>query len=178
MLTEKQKRFVKEYLIDLNATAAARRAGFSYKNADKIGYQLLGKTRVSEAIKKEMSHRAKNLGITADRVLNELAKLAFVDITQIVSFDSKHGILLNTSDKIDASALAAVKSITHSKHGFNLKFYNKLAALKLLGDYFGLWTGNVARQSERKIVGADSNLAERLKASIQRQNKYKASKSH
>lgn len=116
MLTEKQKLFVKEYIVDLNATAAARRAGYSYKNADKIGHQLLGKTRVSEAIKNEMVHRAKKLDITADRILNELVKLAFLDITQIVSFDSKKGITLNSSDKIDVSALAAVKSISHSKH--------------------------------------------------------------
>ena len=49
-LTDKQQRFVAEYLVDLNATQAAIRAGYSAKNADKIGSQLLGKTRVSEAI--------------------------------------------------------------------------------------------------------------------------------
>ena len=49
-LTDKQQRFVAEYLIDLNATQAAIRAGYSAKNADKIGSQLLGKTRVAEAI--------------------------------------------------------------------------------------------------------------------------------
>ena len=43
-LTEKQKRFVQEYLVDLNATAAARRAGYSEKTADRIGPELLGKT--------------------------------------------------------------------------------------------------------------------------------------
>lgn len=49
-LTEKQKRFVQEYLVDLNATAAAKRAGYSAKTADRIGPELLGKTCVSEAI--------------------------------------------------------------------------------------------------------------------------------
>lgn len=49
-LTAKQQRFVEEYLVDLNATQAAIRAGYSAKNADKIGPELLGKTRVAEAI--------------------------------------------------------------------------------------------------------------------------------
>lgn len=51
-MTEKQKRFTEEYLIDLNATQAAIRAGYSPKNADKIGHELLGKTRVLAAISK------------------------------------------------------------------------------------------------------------------------------
>ena len=58
-LTEKQKRFVQEYLVDLNATAAAKRAGYSEKTADRIGPELLGKTCVSaaiqEAIKKPLT---------------------------------------------------------------------------------------------------------------------------
>jgi phage terminase small subunit len=57
-LTPKQQRFVEEYLKDLNATAAARRAGYSSKNADKIGPELLGKTRVSEAIVAAKAERA------------------------------------------------------------------------------------------------------------------------
>ena len=57
-LTDKQQRFVAEYLIDLNATQAAIRAGYSAKNADKIGSQLLGKTRVAEAIQAEKTARS------------------------------------------------------------------------------------------------------------------------
>ena len=67
-MTEKQKRFTEEYLIDLNATQAAIRAGYSPKNADKIGHELLGKTRVSEAISKAMAERSKRTGINQDRV--------------------------------------------------------------------------------------------------------------
>lgn len=52
-LTPKQQRFVEEYLVDCNATQAAIRAGYSQKNADKIGSELLGKTRVHEAIAKK-----------------------------------------------------------------------------------------------------------------------------
>ena len=76
-LTDKQKRFVAEYLVDLNATQAAIRAGYSKKTADRIGPELLGKTCVSEAIRVAMRDREKRTEITQDRVLNELGKVAF-----------------------------------------------------------------------------------------------------
>lgn len=68
-LTSKQERFCQEYLIDLNATQAAIRAGFSAKTADKIGSQLLGKTRVQAKIDELKLARATSTGITAERVL-------------------------------------------------------------------------------------------------------------
>lgn len=65
-LTDKQKRFVAEYLVDLNATAAARRAGYSAKTADRIGPELLGKTCVSEAIQDAIQERQQRTEITQD----------------------------------------------------------------------------------------------------------------
>lgn len=76
-LTKKQERFVEEYLIDLNATAAARRAGYSAKTADRIGPELLGKTCVSEAITEAMAARSERTEVTQDQVVRELAGLAF-----------------------------------------------------------------------------------------------------
>lgn len=71
-MTPKQARFVSEYLIDLNATAAAKRAGYSEKTADKIGPELLGKTSVSEAIAVAIRKREKKTEITAEYVLGNL----------------------------------------------------------------------------------------------------------
>jgi phage terminase small subunit len=78
-LTAKQQRFVDEYLIDLNATQAAIRAGYSAANADKIGPELLGKTRVAEAVQERMKARQQRTEISQDRVLQEYARLAFLD---------------------------------------------------------------------------------------------------
>ena len=72
-LTPKQKRFVEEYLIDLNSTAAARRAGYSEKTADRIGPELLGKTCVSKAIEAAKQKRSARTEVTQDRVILELA---------------------------------------------------------------------------------------------------------
>jgi len=71
-LTPKQQRFVEEYLIDLNATQAAIRAGYSEKNADKIGSQLLGKTRVAASIRDAQEKRTRRTEITADYVLTTI----------------------------------------------------------------------------------------------------------
>jgi hypothetical protein len=75
-LTPKQERFVAEYLLDLNATAAARRAGYSAPNADKIGPELLGKTRVREAIQTAQAARAERTQLTQDWVVRQLVWLA------------------------------------------------------------------------------------------------------
>lgn len=75
-LSDKQKRFVEEYLIDCNATQAAIRAGYSQKRASELGYQLLQKTTVQQTIQKAMDERAKRTEITADYVLQGLKTVA------------------------------------------------------------------------------------------------------
>lgn len=83
-LTEKQQRFVDEYLIDLNATQAAIRAGYSVKTANEQGSQNLAKLSIQQAIAEQMAERSKRTGINQDRVVLELAKIALVKMTDIV----------------------------------------------------------------------------------------------
>lgn len=73
-LTAKQEAFVQEYLIDLNATQAAIRAGYSEKSAMEQGYQLLHKTSVASAIASAKAKRAKKTGIDAEYVLKKSAE--------------------------------------------------------------------------------------------------------
>lgn len=74
-LTPKQARFVEEYLLDLNAAAAARRAGYSEKNSDSIAAQLLSKTKVFEAVQSAIAARSAKAEITAEYVLENLKRL-------------------------------------------------------------------------------------------------------
>lgn len=74
-LTEKQKRFVQEYLVDLNATKAAIRAGYSAKRASELGYQLLHKTTVQAAIDKALKERSKRTEVTQDYVITKLKEI-------------------------------------------------------------------------------------------------------
>ena len=74
-LTEKQRRFVDEYLIDLNATQAAIRAGYSAKTANEQGARLLANVSIQQAISEKMAERSKRTGVNQDRVVQELAKI-------------------------------------------------------------------------------------------------------
>lgn len=76
-LTPKQTAFINEYLIDLNATQAAIRAGYSPKNAGKIGPELLGKTRIKSEIEKRLKRREQQALITAEEVINGIRDIAF-----------------------------------------------------------------------------------------------------
>ena len=86
-MTPKQEAFVREYLIDLNATAAARRAGYSQKNADRIGPELLGKTCVAAAIDKALGKRAERAEIDAAYVLKRLVEIDDMDVLDIMGED-------------------------------------------------------------------------------------------
>ena len=85
-LTAKQQRFVEEYLIDLNASAAARRAGYSARRADEIGYENLRKPQVKAAIDAAQAERSQRTQVTADQVLKEAALVAFSDIGEVLDF--------------------------------------------------------------------------------------------
>ncbi|WP_213469940.1 terminase small subunit, partial [Paenibacillus dendritiformis] len=92
-LTAKQKAFVQEYLIDLNATQAAIRAGYSAKTARKIGQENLTKPDIQKAIQEAMDARAKRTEITADRVLQELAKIGFANITDYLRVSTSERVV-------------------------------------------------------------------------------------
>lgn len=85
----KQQRFVEEYLIDFNATQASIRAGYSARNADKIGPELLGKTRVSEAIRTGAQRLSRRAEIDADQILGEIDTLALSDVGELFDWDAE-----------------------------------------------------------------------------------------
>lgn len=158
-LTPKQQLFVQEYLIDLNATAAARRAGYSEKNADKIGSELLGKTRVSAAIREAMAEREKRTAITQDRVLNELAAVAFANGADFARVTDRYGAVeFIPTDELDPNKKRAVSSIKQGRDGTEVKTYDKIRALELLGKHLGLFGDKASAATQEK-----NNLLEAIK---------------
>ena len=144
-MTEKQNRFVEEYLIDLNATQAAIRAGYSVKTADQQASRMLTNVKVQTAIAKAMAERSKRTGVNQDRIVLELAKLAFVNMTDIV--DKKGEI----KDKATADDLSCIESIKY-KHSDTdsgssvereVKIGSKIKALELLGKHLGMWNDKI-----------------------------------
>ena len=98
-LTDKQAKFVDEYLVDLNATQACIRAGYSAKTADRIGPELLGKTCVAEAVKAAMENRSKRVQRTADDVMRDLAAIR-ADAMQIVHDKDGNAVMLDKPSAI------------------------------------------------------------------------------
>lgn len=140
-LTEKQQRFIDEYLIDLNATQSAIRAGYSVKTANEQGARLLAKVSVQTEISKKMAERSRRTGVNQDRVVLELAKLAFVKMTDIV--DSQGEIKAEAKED-DLACIESVKykkseSGTGSSVEREVKISPKLKALELLGKHLGMW---------------------------------------
>lgn len=140
-LTEKQQRFVDEYLIDLNATQAAIRAGYSAKTADVQGARMLGIVKVQQRISEAMAERSKRTGANQDRVVTELAKVAFLNIGNVVDDQGK------IKDNASEEDLACIESIKYKKTEGDsvssvereVKAASKLKALELLGKHLGMW---------------------------------------
>jgi phage terminase small subunit len=153
-LTEKQQRFVDEYLIDLNATQAAIRAGYSVKTANEQGSQNLAKLSIQQAIAKQMAERSKRTGINQDRVVLELAKIALVKMTDIV--DSQ-GRIKSDASPDDLACIESVKykeseSDTGSSVEREVKIASKLKALELLGKHLGMWNDKLDVNITQPIV--------------------------
>lgn len=140
-LTPKQEAFVQEYLIDLNATASAGRAG--YKNFN-IGRRLVTQSNVSEAIQKALQDRSKRTEITQDMVLSEYARIAFLDPAKLFS---PEGNILSIHDMEEDTRRAIsgmdVVSIGNMEVGVGeiqkIKIASKLGALDSLGKHLGMF---------------------------------------
>lgn len=155
-LTPKQARFVEEYQIDLNATQAAIRAGYSEKTAKEQASRLLTNVNVQEEVQKAMESRSERTQVTADMVIGELAKIGFADIRNAVAWGATPGqpesddfepnglniypVALIPSAKIDDDTAAAVSEISLTQTGVKIKMYDKKSALDSLGRHLGIFT--------------------------------------
>ena len=142
-MTKKQKRFVEEYLIDLNATQAAIRAGYSPDTAKSIGSENLTKPDIQARIAKAMAERSRRTGVNADRVIMELAKIAFVNASDVIDADT--ATVKADALPEDTAAIQSVKVKTFGEDGLEreVKMADKLKALELLGKHLGMFKDKV-----------------------------------
>lgn len=140
-LTNKQKRFVEEYCVDFNATQAAIRAGYSARNADKIGAQVIGKNWVAEAIQKKIQRLNARTEITAERTLREYARLAYSDMRAYAKWGPGGVTLIDSKELSDDDAVVVAEVIqTWSKDGGSVRFklHDKKGALDFLAKHLDL----------------------------------------
>lgn len=145
-LTKKQKLFVEEYLIDLNATRAAIRAGYSPDTANEQGSRMLANVSIRNEIDKALAERSRRTGINQDRVLIELARIALVNPAKVVNFDEATIRDDATDDDLAAVASVKVKRFpTKEGEGIEreIKFYDKNKALDAIGRHLGMFQNNL-----------------------------------
>jgi len=186
-LTPKQARFVEEYLVDLNATQAAIRAGYSAKTAYSAGQRLLKDVDVAEAISAAQAKRSERTQITADQVLQELAKVGFSNLSDVTNWGIKEvafgfdadGKRLRAEDIGDAAMVryvdapfvepidrdnlpdevrAAVAEVSLGKDGFKIKMHDKVGALTQIGRHLGMFKDKV----ENTIVLSHEDMLDQL----------------
>ena len=150
-LTPKQQRFVEEYPIDLNATQAYIRAGYTGKGAQQSALALLSNPVIAAALQQARAERSERVGIEADHVLIELARVGFSNLTDAVTWDGEGMTLhdsatLSTDVKAAVREVRAVRTIVRGKNEYesesieqSIKFHDKLKALELLGRHLGMF---------------------------------------
>lgn len=144
-MTEKQKIFADEYLIDLNATQAYRTTYKNVKSDDvarRAGNRLLTNVDITNYIAERMQERQKRTEITQDRVLQELAAVAFSNATDYVEVRDNAVIIKDTASLSDTQ-IKALAGIKESRGGIEVKLNDKLKALELLGRHLGMFKDKV-----------------------------------
>lgn len=185
-MTAKQQRFCDEYLIDLNATQAAIRAGYKERYAHTNANKLLQNTTIIEYIQKKRADREQRTEVTQDMVLKELALIAFSnaadyakviekEVTQSVegvevpvldaegnpvTYKTVEPILTDDLTEEQKKALAVIKK---GRDGFEVKPYDKLRALEMLGRHLGMWDKKSEKDIEEQIARIDKIKAETAK---------------
>ena len=168
-LTPKQQKFVNEFLIDMNGTQAAIRAGFSAKRADAIAYNLLRKTEIQEAIKLRRNDLARKTEVTQERIVLEMSRLAFMDIRNLFNDDGSPVPIKQLSDAA-AACISGIQVVSIGNadvgigHVMKYRMPDKNRALENLAKILGFMDKekNKDQDSATKIADALVSLANRL----------------
>ena len=157
-MTEKQKIFADEYLIDLNATRAYKVAYPAVKKDETAmvnGSRMLRNAKVAEYIAERMEERQKRTEITQDRVLEELAAIAFAKATDYAEIKGECVRIKDTA-LLDEQQIRAIAGIKEGKYGIELKLNDKEKALELLGRHLGMFKDKLevsGLEEEKKKLG-------------------------
>ena len=159
-LTARQQAFVEEYLVDLNSTQAAIRAGYSKHTAKEIGCQNLTKLNVSMAIAEKMKARSARVQLEADTVLRQLKSILTSDIRNYLEYGPGHVALKPSSELTpeQAACIAEVsETVSQTGGSVRLKFHDKLKALDMASRHLGLYA---VEKQELSVIEADTALRE------------------
>ena len=150
-LTPKQMRFVDEWLIDFNGKQAAIRAGYSAKTAEATAARLLRNVKVQAEISRRQKDLQKRTEVSQDRVVKELARIAFANIADYLHVETQTRtkddgtevtyqiVMLSETEDLSVDQRAALANVKQSANGVEIKLHDKIKALELLGRHIGMF---------------------------------------
>jgi phage terminase small subunit len=182
-LTGKQARFCAEYLADFNATQAAIRAGYSAKTAAEMGCENLNKPNIQAEIRRLGLETAQKLDVSRERVMRELAAIAFARASDVVRVTTekapelgihpitgevvtaltgwRQSVKITDTDELPDDILAAVASVKQGANGIEVKLHDKIKPLELLGKMLGMFDGgNTQEEAKNNLFEAIVSSAE------------------
>jgi phage terminase small subunit len=170
-LSDREQLFVREYLVDLNGSAAAVRAGYAPSSAKQAAYKLMRRPHVKAAVDAAMAARSRRLEITADRVLGELALLGFANVMDYFAPQPDGALRLDLS-RLTRDRAAAIVDFTVEEfvagrgaagrevRRMKLKLADKSRNLELIGKHLGMFARGAERTAQEEETGGDVRLSD------------------
>lgn len=170
-ITPKQQRFIEEYLVDLNATQAAIRAGYAKNTSAEIGYENLRKPQIADSIAEARAKLSQRTEITQDMVMAEFARIGFSDLRKLVNED---GSLKPLSDLTagEAAAIASIEVVTKTIPGVDgaadveyihkIRTWDKVGALTQMGRRLGMFTDKTEHSGSINLTTTLDELANKV----------------
>ena len=160
-MTPKQQLFILEYRKDLNATQAARRAGYSKKTAGQIGERLLKNVEILKAIAQATERQMDRAELSAARVLEEMRRLGFSNVKKLFDEQGNLKPIHELSDE-DAACIAGIEVVMKNATAgdgkvdrvLKVKVWDKRATLEMLGKHFALLTERVIHEGGQELIAA------------------------
>ena len=169
MLTDKQRRFVAEYLVDLNATEAAKRCGYSAKTAHVQGSRLLSDAEVQAAVSGRQERQLERTDLTATRVLEELRRLSFSNVQDL--FDEVGNLRpIHTLTREQAACIASLEVVKKNAVAgdglidtiHKVKVWDKTRSLEMVAKHFKLLTDVIKVEDANAVIGRLQSARNRL----------------
>ncbi|NIV12904.1 MAG: terminase small subunit [Aliifodinibius sp.] len=157
-LTDKQEQFCQEYLIDLNATQAAIRAGYSERTAQEIGSENLSKPIIQTRVAELKKIRQKRVEVDQDKIVRMLLQMAGYDVRDIAEIDEDGTMTLKPSEQWPDDMVQSVQGISQGKFGISIKTADKARAIELLMRHLGMFKedqhnpANLGKMSPSKLI--------------------------
>lgn len=153
----KQDSFADEFLKDLNASAAVIRCGFDTVHPGQLGYYLMQLPEIQQKIQAAMTARAERTTITKDRVLQEMARVAFANQTDFATWDDGKVCLKNSTalSRDDTACVSEVSQTTHPNgtRKVSIRLHDKMKALEMLGRHLVLFNDKLDLNANVQVGG-------------------------